>query len=273
MSNPKYINKNLIPRKDKKQVSFRIDKELQEKLLTYANIKGISSAEAITEVLENFFNNKELSNDYLNNMAGLYFKIPLDMETKREFIRNKQILNTPDNANIVGENNTAIEIKQIPNNLDVFTGDGYSTTKDGVLHSGIDFIVIKEAVRKPKTVSGSKLNIDLMDSLYCFYFEVKANNKTDVYLINPVEAVNKLSGVNNKIIWDLLVSTMQQLEDLQKTENDSYKKCMDNLFKSDKYFSNKTQLQILENHLLNIEMFFPTFENDNIVISPIAPPE
>lgn len=270
MSNPKYINKNLIPKKDKKQVSFRIEKELQKKLLQYANIKGISSAEAITEVLESFFNDMALSNNYLDNINGLYFKIPLDLDIKKEFIRSKQVLNTSDNANIVGDNSKAIKINQIPNNLDVFTAGGYTSNKDGVLHSGIDFIIIKEAIKKPETITLDKLDIDLTDCIYCFYFEVKADNTTDVYLINPVEAVNKLSSANNKITWESLVSAMQQLEDLQNTNNDSYKRSMEQLFKSNKYVSNNSQVEVLNTHLLDIEMYFPAFENENIIISPIA---
>lgn len=261
MSNPKFLD--ILP---KEQVSFRIDNELYLKLINYANAKGLNKTDAINEILTNFLDKRTLTNNYLDNITGLYFKIPLDLEIKKEFIENGQILNTSENSRIVGDDSITIKIKQIPNNLDIFTADGYHSTKDGVLHSGIDFIIVKDVLKKPTTILVNKLDIDLMDSLYCFYFEVTADNRTNVYLINPIEAINKLSSANNKITWDLLVSTMQQLEDLQKTNNDSYKKCMEELLNSKNYISNKSKMDIVEIHFLDIEMYFPAFDNDNIII-------
>ena len=268
MSNPQYLDKNIIPKKNKKQVSFRIDKELQEKLLKYATIKGISTAEAITEVLESFFNDKVVANDYLTNKAGLYFKIPLDMEYKRACIENKTTLNKDNDYNSIGDNTIAVKIHKIPNNLDVFTADGFRSSKDGVLHSGIDFIFIFEAIQKPTTLKFNKLDIDILDYLYCFYFEVTADNRTNVYLINPYEAINKLSDVNNRIVGDILVDMVEQLEEIEQQANYNFKIGMENIQASYKTPSNKKQFEWLDTSFMELLIVLNEFgennQNDNI---------
>lgn len=266
---------------NKEQTTFRIDKNLYADLSNYADIKGLHKAEAINEILFKFFKGTTLTNTYLMNRGGLYFKIPLDLETKKEFIKNKTKLNDDATTNIIGNDATSVKIKKIPNNLDVFIDNepvgSYKSTKDGILHSGIDFIFIADVLKKPKTTPKNKLDITLTDSLYIFYFEVKADNTTDVYLINPIEAINKLSDVNNRIVGDKLAEIVAILEDTQQTTNYEYKATMENLYKNNDYVSRKKEIEVLNTSWLYIEMFLKEnrvikrFNGDNILISPSSP--
>lgn len=266
---------------NKEQTTFRIDKNLYADLSNYADIKGLHKAEAINEILFKFFKGTTLTNTYLANKGGLYFKIPLYLEIKREFIKNKTKLNDDMTANSIGNNTTSVKIKRIPNNLDVFIDNepvgSYKSTKDGVLHSGIDFIFISDVLKKPKTVLYNKLDITLTDSLYIFYFEVKADNTTDVYLINPIEAINKLSDVNNRIVGDKLAEIVAILEDTEQTTNYDYKKTMDNLYKNNDYVSKKKEIEVLNTSWLYIEMFLKEnraikrFNTANVSIAPTSP--
>lgn len=254
----------------KEVATFRIDKNLNNDLINYASVKGLNKSEAINEILFNFFKGATLTNSYLTNKAGLYFKIPLDMEYKRACIENRTRLNIENDNSIIGDNTTAVKIHRIPNNLDVFTpsdnitGAGsFRTNKDGVLHSGIDFIFIFEAIQKPTTLKFNELDIDILDYLYCFYFEVTADNRTNVYLINPYEAINKLSDVNNRIVGDSLVDMVEQLEEIEQQANYNYKIGMENIQASYKSPSNKKQFEWLDTSFMELLIVLNKFGENN----------
>lgn len=262
----------------KENTTFSLDKNLYDDLSNYANKMNLNKSEAINEILFNFFKSKTLTNTYLTNKGGLSFYIPLDLKFKKECISNHTVLNADNPSNTIGDNTVLLQVRKIPNNLDVFTSSddntagSYKANKDGVLHCGIDFIFIPEVIQKPTTLLYSKLDIDLLDSLYIFYFEVKADNRTDVYLINPVEAINKLSDVNNRIVGDKLAEWLQLLEVEQQQINYEYKSTIENLHKGNKSVSSKRQFNVLNNSWLVLEMDLlkndhvlnHTLKNDNI---------
>ena len=255
----------------KEQTTFRMDKNLYNDLSNYADIKGLNKGEALNEILFKFFRGSTLTNTYLDNKAGLTFKIPLDIEFKKECIDNHVKLNQINDSMTIGDNTGRVTINQIPNNLDTFTlsddntaGSYLSNINGGVLHSGIDFIFIPEAMKKPTTILKDKLDIDVMDYIYCFYFEVTTDNKTDVYLIDYMEAINRLSDVNNRITGDSLIDMVEMLEDHQITTNRNYKESMADLYANSKYVSNKNQMACLDTAYLFLTMYLPSFENSNI---------
>ena len=261
--------------KPKEKATFRIDKNLNDDLTNYASVKGLNKSEAINEILFNFFKGATLTNSYLTNKAGLYFKIPLDKEYKKACIDNQTILNKENDSSTIGDNTTAVKVHRIPNNLDIFipsdniTGAGsFQTNKDGVLHSGIDFKFIFEAIQKPTTLKFNKLDIDILDYLYCFYFEVTADGTSNVYLINPYEAINKLSDVNNRIVGDSLVDMVEQLEEIEQQANYNFKIGMENLQASYKIPSNKKQFEWLDTSFMELLIVLNEFgennPNDNI---------
>lgn len=265
----------------KEQTTFRIDKNLYDDLVNYSKLEGINKAEAINEILFSFFKGSVLTNTYLPNKAGLYFKIPLEKEYINRCIKNKTILNKDNDSTTIGENTITVKIKQIPNNLDIFApsnnnkAKSFQTSKDGVLHSGIDFIFIFEAVRinQPTTPSYGQI-INLLDYLYCFYFEVTADNKTNVYLINPYEAINKLSDVNNRIVGDRLIDIVEHLEEIQQQANFNYKIGVDNLEATNKTVSSKKQFEWLDTSfmklLIALNEFNENIQNENIKLPKIT---
>lgn len=267
MSNPKYLN---IPPKE--HINFRIEKKLHSKLNNYANLKEINKSDAINEILKNFLNDRILTNTYLDNMTGLCFKIPLDLDIKKQCIKDKTILNSG-NVNI-GDNTALITINQIPNNLDVFTlsddntGGSYKANINGVLHHGIDFIFIPDVIKKPMN---DKFDIDLFDALYLFYFEVKANNTVDVVLINPTDAINKISTANNNKWFDKVAGMVQILEDENKRSKYNYDATIKN---EDEPITQSTIRNIIDTHFTILEMYFlnestlnSIFKNENIILS------
>lgn len=269
MSNPKFLK---IP--PKKQITFRVNEKLYNDFVSYAEARGLNQTQAGTEILKIFFSDKTTTNDYLTNIGGVRCKIPLDMDIKRECIENKTILNRDNDSNTIGDNTIGIKINRIPNNLDIITSDGYKANKDGVLHWGIDFILNIHSIQKPTTLHYNKLNIDLLDYLYCFCFEVKADNTTDVYLINPYEAINKLSSVNNRTTGDELVEMVEQLEEIQQQANYNYKVGVDNLTATNKTVSNKKLFEWLDTSFMlvlqEVNKLAETYPNNNIELPKLT---
>lgn len=264
----------------KEKTTFSLDKNLYDDLNNYSNEIGLNKSEAINNILFNFFKGKILTNTYLNNKGGLSFNIPLDLDIKKQCRENKTILNADNSSNIIGDNTALVKINKIPNNLDVFmlpdnnTAGSFQANKDGVLHCGIDWVFIPEVITKPKTINYNKFDVDLLESLYIFYFEVKADNTTDVIFINPIEAINRLSNVNNRIVGDKLTKLVQLLEVEQTQINREYIEAMEQTTKSNNYVSSKKKFEVLNTHFTMLEMDLlkndiiinSTFKNSNISI-------
>lgn len=263
MSNPKFLK---IP--PKKQITFRVTENLYNDFVRYAEARGLNQTQAGTEILKIFFSDKTTTNDYLNDLGNLYFKIPMDMDIKKECIENNTILNRDNDSTIIGDNTIGVKINRIPNNLDIITSDGFKANKDGVLHCGIDFIFNIHSMNKPTSLNYSTLDIDILDYLYCFYFEVTEENRTNVYLINPYEAINKLSSVNNRNTGDNLVDMVEQLEEIQQQANYNYKIGVDNLHATKKSVSNKDLFNWLDSAYMmlwqELNKLYENNPNDNI---------
>lgn len=207
MANPKYIDESLLPKEEeedivnkkgsKKAYSFRCDETLLEDMTTYAKLDDISLPQLLSNLMADFLNDKVLSNDYLRGYAGIYINIP---------------------SNAVGSRIFEYELRFIMNNLDVWNSSyGYVSKRhesehkmyDGILHEGIDFLVI------PETVHGAKLpddeirglrchhvELDYIPScLYCMYVTVDNNHVVEYEVISWITAMNKLKAVGR---YDLI---------------------------------------------------------------------
>lgn len=256
----------------KEKTSFTIDKNLYDDLNNYANVNKVTKSKIINEVLFNFFKGKILTNTYLPNKAGLIFKIPLDLKVKHNCIKNKTVLNS-DNAIT---NFALITVNQIPNNLDVYTtskdntAGTFKANKEGVLHCGVDFIFIPDVIRKP-TKPNNTFDIDVLDCLYIFYFEVKEDNIIEVLLINPSDAVNKLTNADNIYGADKLIEKIQLLEAEQQQLKYEYEKEMININKGKEANREKRAYNILDSYFILLEMdllknndILNKFNNNNI---------
>lgn len=79
-SNPKYLDLGDEP---KKQVNFRLNKEIIENLQTLGKFTNKTNTEIVTELLNAYFSDKVLSNTYLNFETEIYIKIPHQDELKK----------------------------------------------------------------------------------------------------------------------------------------------------------------------------------------------
>ena len=268
----KYIDsKTLLKKKEK--ISVTIPRYLYDDLTAYNELTGQNLTETVTTALLNFFRNKTLTNDYILGYGNLYFKIPTDSYTKENVIAEKEILNSAKTISEIKSNdNETIYIKNIPNNLDIFNGSTYSAganlEENNIKHIGLEFAVIPTAIKPNETTNINKLDIDIINSLYCFYFEFDGNNKTNVYLINPIDAVNKLSSAKSNKTNESLINCLKELETIQETINNNYADEMQELFNNNSYVSNEKRIAIKDKYTaLILELARDTaikYNNSNI---------
>ena len=199
MANPKYIDETLLPdtadesskKVTKKAYSFRCDETLLEDMNTYAELEGVSMPQLLSNIMDDFLADKTLTNTYLPEYEGQYISIPSNVDDKKIF---------------------EYELRYVMNNLDVWTGKyGYVSMYhesekemyDGLLHEGIDFVVIPETVHTSKVpddvlMGGQVYNVDLNripSCLYCIHVTVNNCHHVDYKLISWIDAMNKLKSV------------------------------------------------------------------------------
>ena len=221
---PKYLP---VPKKI--QYNIRLPKPLLDKLNTYAELTGNTTTDVVIGALEDLMKNKIVFNDYLPDMKGITIRLPVIPNEKKDFY----------NVNLIKENNDEIsadglfnevygyhatteiyEILKIPNNLDEFSEFlGYHSMINGFgasgNHLGIEIVVIPDIAMESD---------DVMDALYCFYFEVESNKLKKIFLIDYVDAINKANAtekikLKNKLT--LCVNELQQLNlELDETMSD-----------------------------------------------------
>lgn len=240
-------SKKLLASKEK--ISVTIPRYIYDDLKAYSDLTNANTTEIVTDALFNFFKTKTVTNDYLLGYGELYFKLPLSKEFKSDAIENKVKLNADIERT---DSQEQIHIKTVTNNLDVFNGTTYfagsELAKENIKHIGLDFAIIPTAIKPTNTIRFNELAIDVTDALYIFYYEITSVNIIDVYLINPIDAVNKLAGVNSIKANEKLVSCLQDLETIQTETNKNYADEMQELYDSNKYVSKKKEIAISDKY-------------------------
>ena len=218
MSKPKYLP---IPKKI--PYNIRMPQHLLDKLNAYAELTGNTTTDVVIGALNDFIKDKTVYNDYLANINGLSFRLPILSSEKCEFY----------NVNLIGDETAAdlfhevlgykattepYEILKIPNNLDIFSESfGYYSIFDKIgmkgNHSGIEFVVIPD-------VYGYYSNEDVIDALYCFYFETNMNKLKSVKLIDYMDAINKANDSANATLKNNLISCVNELAELENKIDD-----------------------------------------------------
>lgn len=223
MSNPKFLNiEKKIP------YSVRLPQRLIDKLNAYAELNGNTTTNIINNILNDFISDKVIMNDYLDNTGGVAVKIPYAINQKNMIINNFENL-TENNSDTyyyyIGESLQSdfyfaelFEVKNIPNNLDIYDGDSYAANKktlkfnSNAIHSGIELFIYNIA----EIIFADHEMIDEWDSfvncLYCLYFEVDAAGNSDIYLIDYLTAINLLSASGNIRYKDLIIAAVKELE-------------------------------------------------------------
>lgn len=266
----KYIDgKKLLANKEK--ISATIPQYIYNDLKNYSDLTGLNTTEIVTNALFDYFRYKTVTNTNLLGYGNLYFKLPLDSEFKTNAIANKVKLNIDLEST---EPQEQIYIKTVTNNLDVFNGNtffaGSELEKNNIKHIGIDFIIIPNAIKQSNAILFNKLDITITDALYIFYYEVTSANIIDVYLINPIDAVNKLSAVNSIKASAKLVECLQELETIETEINSEYEKEMHELHNNNSYVNNDKKTAVIDKYtaiLLDLlKQSAIKFNSDNIKI-------
>ena len=237
---PKYIDSKLLP-KNKEKITVLITHNTYENIKIFSHLTGDNTTDIVNDALYEYFKNKTLTNDYLSRFGGLYFNLPLSKEFKSDAITNRIKLNQG-RKNI--ESTEHITIKTVTNNLDVFNGVTYSANLEDktINHCGIDFKIIPTAIDP-----NINEHVDLTDALYVFYYEVSNNHNINVYLINPIDAVNKLSYANH-VLGKVLIECLQEMEFSQKEINKNYADEMQELYNNDENMSNSKKSAIKDKY-------------------------
>ena len=223
MANPKFLNiEKKVP------YNLRLPPSLIDELNAYAEITGNTTTNIINKALADFIADKTVRNDYLNNIGGVSVKIPYAPYQKKNVINGsygKSNLESYGDKVIHGEYaetyfTESFVIKRISNNLDIIVGDSYAANKNtlqfnqNAKHSGIEFFIYPGILKVLLDEDAALIN-----SLYCLYFEVSADESIKTYLIDYLTAINLLSASGNEIYKNLLISCVSELNKLDELFN------------------------------------------------------
>ncbi len=226
---PKYIPKELIP-KPKKIYSFRAEQEDLEKLKAYADLKEIEPSKVLNMILHDFLADKVLEADFLADKIGFVLPLLTDLELKKKLI-NKDITRFMDDEylrdwllsntenKLVGT--ASYETSKIPNNLDMWSGDTFESTRKGIDHEGILPVIVPQVFLDNYEVSAEGL-------LYFLDIQVIG----DQYRVTPilsVTAINKLRLKHRLEIVVLIEEIMKQLDEILLKNAQDTDKCMEEL--------------------------------------------
>ena len=216
-SNPKYLQ---IPKKV--PYNIRLPKPLLDKLNAYAEITGNTTTDIVIGALNDFIKDKTVYNTYLDDVKGLSIRLPVIANEKAMFINSNITMDETYSAydsfiDLNGYEATTepYEILYIPNNLDVFDETfGYITPVERIAakgkHSGIEVAILPE-------IYSYYDNDNILDALYCFYFEVEMDKVKTIKLIDYMDAINKANDVDNLNLKNKIISCVNELNALTET--------------------------------------------------------
>lgn len=233
MANPKYIDIP-TPAEDgaaedtkkvtKKPYSFRCDERLLDDMSKYAELEGVSMPQLLSDMMADFLKDKTLTNTYLPEYESQYINIPSN----------------------VNDDKYEYELRTVVNNLDIWTNEyGYVSKHheaerkmyDGLLHEGIDFVVIPETVHLSKIPDYERMgrrayhiNMDYTTScLYCMYITVNNCHHVEYEVISWIDAMNKLKSVGRHDLISYGNKIKKSLADLHQiyiTEEGMHDDCI-----------------------------------------------
>ena len=240
VGNPKFLNTE-----KKVPYNIRLPQRLIEKYNSYSELTGNTTTNIITNVLNDFIDDKVVMNDYLDNTGGLTVKIPYAVYQKHR-------LTTDDGAfafNLLSYNKSKeyhyyigdemysdtyfaelFEVKKIPNNLDISNGESYNVNDKNLIvdpnaiHSGIELFVYKDVVKSMSAdaILSNYCEYDsFVNCLYCLYFEIKVND-VKVYIIDYLKAINLLSASGNDSYKDLIIACVTELKKVDEIADELY---------------------------------------------------
>ena len=201
------------PNKNNKvSYSFRISPELLEKIKQYAKATNQTVPEILNNMIENKIKNLQLTNDYLNiplSFNGV-FQLPnlIDLYNDGNYKEFSLFSNDYNN------NFRLYKIKQVPNNLDIWTDtEGYKSNKRGVTHEGLSFLLATDLITSPEYLENPDL---LLCCLVPIYFKVVfnsfRNSTVEIRNISFKNAFKKISQTENINLLNDFINFIADIE-------------------------------------------------------------
>lgn len=241
VGNPKFLNTE-----KKVPYNIRLPQRLIDKYNSYSELTGNTTTNIITNVLNDFIDDKVVMNDYLDNTGGLTVKIPYAVYQKHRLTTDDGEFNdynlleynkSKEYRYYIGDEMYAdhyfaelFEVKKIPNNLDISNGESYVVNDKSLIvdpnaiHSGIELFIYKDVVKSMSAdaILSTHCEYDsFMNCLYCLYFEVTAKG-VNVYIIDYMKAINLLSASGNDYYKDLIIACATELKKVDDIAADLY---------------------------------------------------
>lgn len=179
--------------------SFRIEENLLNQVKLYANATERKLPETFNYLIKESLKDCNLDNTYLTNEGGILINITYITPAFDEFgneIENPSMYTIGDTNYLNLENEGFLyEVKQIPNNLDIWHDKGgYYSNKEGILHEGLGVVIV------PEIVDNEYFELKgyyIRDCLKYIYFSIDNERFIEVTNISYKEAFRRLKEVGN----------------------------------------------------------------------------
>ena len=204
--------------------TFRIEEQLLENIKSYANAENRKLPETFNLLLKKSLKDITVSDTYLDNQVGAVIKIPYDLPIAKDNVIDTDGIDT----------GIALQIQQIPNNLDIWdTRIGYhAKNHQDTLHEGIEIVVLPQLITKEKyynywdTCRDMDTKIvyaqQLLKAMVILKFTIDTNNDLSIYIIS---LFNALDIAKDRLKYDLydwlfnLESTMENMANAFDIDN------------------------------------------------------
>lgn len=196
--------------------SFRIKPDLLENLKLYSEAVGQSLPETLNILLEDSIKGFNLSNTYLTDMEGAIINVPFmytevndifgeytDEIIRTEYYLHKGTINYLD----FDTEGLTYEVRQIPNNLDIWNDKMGYYSNNGYKHEGVSYIIIPELILNDNLIITERA---ISNCLKFIYFRVYHNGNLEVENISYKDCFRRLKEAGNEEI-------LYKFKDIDKT--------------------------------------------------------
>ena len=212
----------------KESYSFRVKPDLLEKIKNYAKATNQTVPEILNDMIEEKVEGLYLTNDYLKtNMATTNI---IGLPPLTEIYNNGNYKEF--GLFFENENRVFYEVQQIPNNLDIWTDkEGFTSTKRGVDHEGLSFVLAPDLITKPEYLETPEL---LLCCLVPIYFRISFKkqtiqaknisfNKALDYIRNSpnMELLDEFTA-NTRLVKDIILSYCNSFKNAEKNPDGTY---------------------------------------------------
>ena len=185
--------------------SFRIKPDTLEDLKLYAEANKSSIPEILNILITDKLDGVTLTNDYLKDFKSRNITVP----SLQDIYDNTNTVEMYEELDLLNPflNGTTYEVKQIPNNLDIWdntdnllNNHGYTSHNyPKYIHEGIEVVLAPELITTEilEKYNNTELQLILPFCLLFIHFKVNFDNDLTISLLTHREAVNKVKETND----------------------------------------------------------------------------